>query len=189
MHVYAWVIGDDVDHLMCAHQIRDDGIERWDFYQIGGRWTGILVDKETYDPMTDPCNKRPCTCVGGDKLSANPDCSHQQNVEMLIIDLFRSALFEPQETEDGETPPKCQKCSGTGVVQKWPIEWARYEGDITTVGAILARLKSDGDDKVYAPGTYITETGWCQDWTNEKLMEYLETQDPVIPITVVDYHC
>lgn len=34
----------------------------WDWYQIGGRWTGVL---DGYDPETDPANIEPCPLCAG----------------------------------------------------------------------------------------------------------------------------
>lgn len=34
----------------------DDPRSFWDWYQIGGRWTGVL-DGDSYDPASDPQNK------------------------------------------------------------------------------------------------------------------------------------
>lgn len=36
---------------------------RWDWYKVGGRWTGMLVPK--YDPAQDPRNKKVCDLCGG----------------------------------------------------------------------------------------------------------------------------
>lgn len=67
MHFYGWVIGDDIDtnqlvvEAMAPWQseIYESGDSdlwfTWDWYQIGGRYTGrMIID---YDPTTDPRNQ------------------------------------------------------------------------------------------------------------------------------------
>ncbi len=40
---------------------------RWDWYQIGGRWTGKWDD---YDPEEDPANAKPCFCRTSEVVTA-----------------------------------------------------------------------------------------------------------------------
>lgn len=48
-----------VESAMGPHE-EDGGF--WDWYQIGGRWTGIL---DGYDPSTDPRNQEKCNLCDG----------------------------------------------------------------------------------------------------------------------------
>lgn len=62
MHFLAFVIipadGDPAQHverLLAPYCERSDEADSfWDWYQIGGRWTGHLAD---YDPEADPANR------------------------------------------------------------------------------------------------------------------------------------
>jgi hypothetical protein len=76
---------------------------QWDWWQIGGRWTGVLRD---YDPETDPRNLETCRFCGGTGRRANP--------------------------QDGSIS-ECHMCDGTGQLTKWPGEWANYNGDMLPV--------------------------------------------------------
>jgi len=65
MHVYAWAIGEEgADDLMAPFQSNDES-GYWDFFQVGGRWTGALDD--TYDSRKDPRNMEPCLICKGSK--------------------------------------------------------------------------------------------------------------------------
>jgi hypothetical protein len=58
--------GDDLDEKLerAMGPSGDDG-GFWDWYQIGGRWTGLF---DSYDPETDPENTETCTlCAGSGK--------------------------------------------------------------------------------------------------------------------------
>lgn len=81
----------------------------WDWYQIGGRWSGSLTG---YKPEDDPKNKETChLCNGtGQRKDSNPDQMKACN--------------------------GCNGCDGTGIRQKWPTQWAKYEGDIQPVQQI-----------------------------------------------------
>lgn len=79
---------------------------QWDWYEIGGRWTGKLTD---YDPEKDPRNIESCQWCGGtgkrnDKLG--------------------------REARKADPKYTCNGCDGKGKKVKWPTEWAKYAGDI-----------------------------------------------------------
>lgn len=70
MHGLALVVIDEagdpavlVEALMEPHNESDDGESGWwDWYQIGGRWTGHLTG---YDPSADPANIEKCDLCRG----------------------------------------------------------------------------------------------------------------------------
>ena len=76
---------------------------KWDWWQIGGRWTGALTD---YDPEADPRNVETCSSCGG-----------------------KGSLTNPQDGSVGA----CHRCDGTGQTIKWPTDWADYDGDMLPV--------------------------------------------------------
>lgn len=82
----------------------------WDFYQIGGRYTGAL---DGYDPETDPANMEPCDlCNGtGDRKDLSPP--------------------DWKEKCNG-----CNGCSGKGRRVKWPTQWSERAGDCIPIEAL-----------------------------------------------------
>lgn len=78
---------------------------KWDWYQIGGRWTGALSG---YQPDEDPLNRETCDLCGG-----TGDRATWRN-----------------EPTANQHPTGCNGCLGKGVRSKWPGKWVRHEGDI-----------------------------------------------------------
>ena len=94
---------------------------RWDWWQIGGRWTGAL---DGYDPETDPLNRKVCTlCKGTGKRT-----------DMVVAMVANG----------------CNGCNGTGVETLWPTSWARHAGDLRPVSFVLDRIRSGAEVDVYA---------------------------------------
>lgn len=73
---------------------------KWDWWQIGGRWTGHLSGG-AYDPSADVNNIERCDLCQG--TGTRPDMA----------------------VEDG-----CNGCDGKGTRLKWPTQWREYRGDI-----------------------------------------------------------
>lgn len=86
----------------------------WDWFQIGGRWTGHFDD---YDPSTDATNVEVCDICGG----TGDRATHRG---------------EPREQQH-ETG--CNGCLGKGTRTKWPTQWAPYAGDIKPVEALTEK--------------------------------------------------
>ena len=68
MHYSIFVILDspsveEVEHRLAPfnEETAEEGKGRWDWYQIGGRWTGHF---DGYDPTKDPANLKDCLCGG-----------------------------------------------------------------------------------------------------------------------------
>jgi len=81
----------------------------WDWYQIGGRWTGTL---DGYDPDKDPANQYRCElCKGTGKRDDEVGRKHREK----------------------EPDYKCNGCNGTGTAVRWPTGWVRHPGDIMPV--------------------------------------------------------
>lgn len=80
----------------------NDGVEgaKWDWFQIGGRWSGEL--NPDYDPQTDPQNIETCFCCGG---------TGKRN----------DALGQKARREDPTYT--CNGCQGKGTSVKWPTDW------------------------------------------------------------------
>ncbi len=85
----------------------------WDWYQIGGRWTGYL--NNDYDPEKDPQNIETCNLCNGTG----------QREDEIGKDI-RSK--DPSYT--------CNGCSGKGVKTKWPTQWKHHVGDIIPLDSL-----------------------------------------------------
>lgn len=93
----------------------------WDWYQIGGRWTGLL---SSYDPHTDPSLMEVCDlCVGTGRRNDT-------------IGLQRRAV------DPGYT---CNGCDGKGKRQVWPTQFPRHAGDIQDALTALAAVTADNE--------------------------------------------
>lgn len=103
----------------------------WDWFTVGGRWTGHLaqlVTGEPYAPATDPANVERCDYCDGTGVR-----------------------------RDGITPGTCNSCldstdpgawnkPGRGYRTKWPTQWApRPDLDVVPAAAALVRLAADDD--------------------------------------------
>lgn len=60
-------INDTIEQLLAPHEERydeanDESTGWWDWYQIGGRWSGVL---DGYDPSENPANKEVCYLCHG----------------------------------------------------------------------------------------------------------------------------
>lgn len=78
-------------------ELSDDG--RWNWYQIGGRWTGHFSD---YDPEKDPANIETCRLCEGTGRRCDEIGEKARKVD-------------PTYT--------CNGCNGEGRSVKWPTEW------------------------------------------------------------------
>ena len=96
-----------------AEAMGPEGTSWWDFYQIGGRWTGCL---DGYDPTKDPKNIETCYLCGG------------------------TGVRPGGREEFGETWFKacngCNGCSGTGKSQTSPTTWGFHLGDIVPIETV-----------------------------------------------------
>jgi hypothetical protein len=116
----------------------------WDWFQIGGRWTGTLSDGQ-YDPRDDPDNTELCSVCGGTGLRVD------------IIGLKARA-------EDPEYC--CNGCDGEGHALKWPTDWSDHAGDITTGHHFMYLIRQDAARIPYA---IITPDG---KWTSKESGAY-----------------
>lgn len=86
---------------------------KWDWWAIGGRWTGALGG---YDPRADPDNLVSCwICDGTGKRVAPP--------------------------QTGPGDQKCNGCDGTGRTLKFPTEW-KNEGNVAPARVVLDLAES-----------------------------------------------
>jgi hypothetical protein len=113
---------------------------KWDWYQIGGRWTGAISG---YDPNLDPRNWRTCDLCNGTGTRRQPI------------------------PNDPSWKPKKGVCNGCQQYRKLGVPLgkevaftvAEHEGDIATVGSLL---KVD-EGKPFIPFAVLTPMGeWAE---------------------------
>jgi hypothetical protein len=147
----------------------------WDWYQVGGRWTGFL---DGYDPEQDPKNIQKCEICGGTGKRTDEvgQMAREQN---------------PDYT--------CNGCQGKGSRAKWPTSWADHAGDVEPMTSVLGRLAS----YEYLPGTIIAmEEGepvllQGERWNGQDFVDTLDFEQRRLDLfqrhaddlcVVVDYH-
>lgn len=125
----------------------NNGGDKWDWYAIGGRWTGMLDPK--YDPTKDPRNIETCQyCHGTGK---------------------RTDTVGAEEAAWMKKCGGCNGCHGTGKVVKFSL--IPFDGDVKSVKDVL-KLKDDviplsiitPDGEWYEQG----EMGWFACMSNNK---------------------
>jgi len=138
----------------------------WDWYQIGGRFTGVWSE---YDPAQDPANVEMCSQCAG--TGTRPGGLEQ----------FGQEWFDACHG--------CNGCHGTGKAVRWPTQWGPHDGDVIDVKALL-------HNPLKVPSTVVTPTdvldgGWQNldgdaEW-RERVVEAL-TAYADQRLVVVDYH-
>lgn len=130
MSHYAVLVLVEVDKDMSRDDVKvlvDDALaafeeQHWDWYQIGGRWTGHF---DGYNAEADPKNIETCDICHG--TGERPNGLRDYGKEWF-------------EANHG-----CNGCAGQGTRAKWPTQWAEHAGDVKPVA-----LLNDGDVDVYA---------------------------------------
>lgn len=84
---------------------------RWDWYQIGGRWTGHLSD---YNPRTDPANMEVCPICGGTGIRPGG------------LEDLGQVWFD-----------NCKGCNGKGKRLSWSFK--PFDGDVLPVKALAGK--------------------------------------------------
>lgn len=146
---------------------------KWDWWTIGGRWTGLLSG---YKPDEDPRNFKTCwLCAGAGKRD--------------------DALGRAVRAQNPEYT--CNGCNGTGRMLKFPTEFVQ-EGNIAPVSGILPLKPEQIPFAVLAPdGSWYErgEMGWFASvsggksedaWTAE-VADLLEKHRACLAV-VVDCH-
>jgi hypothetical protein len=111
--------------------------QKWDWYQVGGRWTGVLGG---YDPEKDPANIEECDLCAG--TGTRPGGLEQFGAKWM------------------ENCHGCNGCNGTGKKVKWPTQWQEHDGD----SALVESLTEEHHGKFHA---FLVEYyGWfeCEEY-------------------------
>lgn len=133
----------------------EDGNEngRWDWWQLGGRWTGIWSD---YEPRQDPANHESCWLCTGTGMRMDE-----------IGQEYRAKV--PEYTCNG-----CSEGPRPGVALKWPTQWVpRPDTDVIAVRTLLDLPNAQLPHAIAAaPDTWLEAETWtgsefvkCADWS------------------------
>lgn len=123
----------------------DNGDTKWDWWQIGGRWTGTFDPR--YNPRTDPANMETCWLCKGTGMR------NDRGGEELRAE---NSQFT------------CNGCEGTGKSLRWPTSWEPFAGDVMPVAKlpknieVFAIVTPDGE--WHQRG----QMGWWANVTDEK---------------------
>lgn len=102
---------------------------RWDWWTIGGRFTGLL---DGYDPEKDPLNTEVCDLCDGTGTRTKP---------------------VPGKPEWVPTPGQCNGCRSKGQRIKWATAWAQHAGDILPMAQVNLDLMP------FPPSAVVTVDG------------------------------
>lgn len=104
----------------------------YDWYQVGGRWTGAH-SMGKYDPEKDKRNQeKPCQhCKGTGQRGTYQMQGHRK--DGFVLGLSPNSLVERG---------LCNVCNGSGISVKWPTDWVGYEGDVIEVKRIPEKLET-----------------------------------------------
>lgn len=95
---------------------------KWDWYQIGGRWSGLFA--QDYDPEKDPRNQEVCDLCGG--------TGHRR--DLIWYRAEHGGVTAAPPTPDAEPVPWCNGCAGKGQRVMWPTQWIPAPGNTSRVG-------------------------------------------------------
>lgn len=147
---------DENEHLEDHHDAKyDETYERnprglWDWYQIGGRYSGRLSG---YNPGADPALTEVCWLCNGTGLR-NDELGRR----------FRAQ--NPDYT--------CNGCSnspaGPGRMAMWPSQWPRHHGDVMSALEFTSKLAEWTDGQMpYAIFTHGSEAVTIKErWTGDE---------------------
>lgn len=162
------------DENLCQHYEETDGPcdckGIWDWWVIGGRWTGVLSE---YDPKADPANLESCVICGGTGKRERAGCP-------FALDWTDKKWDDWVAWSGG-----CNSCQGKG--ERIAFRLQPHEGDVAPVRyALNARL----------PYTVFCEHGVTGEFEYPEVEEehqavvraHLELHHADEWLAVVDYH-
>ena len=158
---------DAVAALMEPHREDENCNGHWDWYQIGGRWTGKF---DGFVPADDPSYYETCKICGGTGMrNDQADREHR--------------LMHPEYT--------CNGCNGTGKSLKWPTQYPSHPEDFRRVANIwhistpYSFVTPDGEwheKESWNGDTFIANEPYDDEWDAAK------TQYADMFCAVVDIH-
>ena len=192
-HAEVWLpeasnLEERLEFVMGPHQeAYDDEADSstgfWDWYQVGGRWTGEHFPD--YDPNKDPANIETCSLCQGTGFRRD-----LVGREARLND--RTYTCNSCGTFDREKKVWTHGEAGLGKCVKWPTSWAFFEGDVVKVKDAPVDLDCFTllvNDQVFSKtiwdGGDFKETGF--DGKVLSKLKELGVKDGVL--VTVDYHC
>jgi len=124
---------EEVDRLLAAYSENGEWFadgSRWDWWVIGGRFTGLL---DSYAPEKDPANIEACDLCAG--TGERPGGREEFGAEWY------------------QRCHGCNGCDGTGQRVKWPTQWAPHDGDRQPASQLLS------EPLQYMPHAVVTPDG------------------------------
>ena len=189
MHYHAEVVlrpGQELAAIMAPHEeVYDENTDTlsgiWDWYQIGGRWTGVKSSQ--YDPEKDPANIERCGICGGTGYRNDAIGQDARRQETSYTCNGCGAIKDGKWTH-GE--------HGKGYSLKWPTSWKTYAGDICAAAHVpqdLTCFTLIVDDQVYMQQRWNGETFEETEFDGNvaKKLRQLGIDDALV--VTVDYHC
>ena len=146
----------------------------WDWYQIGGRWTGAL---DGYDPETDPANQKPC------------EWCEATGITTAAV----GARYPAYLSNVGKT---CFQCKGTGKATEWPTAWPFRLGDVRPVESLQPE-QYERFHRVVSPSAGVFESERYEPWrvNGERFvklelppLDWLKQEYPNHLAVIVDNH-
>lgn len=137
----------------------------WDWWVIGGRWTGVL---DGYDPSADPVNQEQCVLCRGSGLR-DDEVGRQHRAT------------HPDYT--------CNGCQGSGVSVKFRL--APHEGDLRSKADVI-RAEAQSPYTLVTPERVTHKKDWTGSTfvdTNADFMAHWASIPDDAALVVVDYHC
>lgn len=173
MHYYALVEVPDGEEafeerlaaVLAPHEEgMDGGHELWDWWALGGRWSGTLSG---YDPYTDPVNQKRCWLCDGTKL---------RNDEL------------GKQAREANPEYTCNGCSGTGLMTVHPSEFVPHDGNVSKfsdLGDVMKPFVLIANGQVAQKETWMGKK-WVD--TSSDLEKLWGEIDPDATVAVVDLH-
>lgn len=114
-----------LENIMKPYEENEDGTGFWDWYQIGGRWTGV---KTNYSPEEDPENYEKChLCTNGYR---NDTVGKDARIRDNTYTCNGCGYYDTENKRWQQSKFK------PGWRLKWPTDWKLFDGDICPVEKI-----------------------------------------------------
>lgn len=164
---------------------------KWDWYQVGGRWTGFLSD---YNPLDDPNNVKECFhCQGKLRIPITKELplywisaeqslfgsqSKSERIEevtsvkvALEVDGMNAQeaiqrLWPERAVGSDHDSIECWVCKGTGTQVAWPTGYSKHKGDVQPITLLKSLLIANDSDKYISFGLCLEsdeeESTWLE---------------------------
>lgn len=142
--------GTSIERTTCNPQ------SKWDWYTVGGRWTG---ENSEYEPVTDPENYESCSMCGGTgkrrdvvvALAGGPLPRFAQGGLDSLLGKDRGAPWTTEKLQEYLDETGCNGCGGKGRSQLWPTKWKPASCDYgVPVMHIVKRIALNGGHRPFA---------------------------------------